>query len=646
MGVHVRRKTPQIDGRGRPSKTAFAPERRMLSPHAWITIGTILGVFVILQVRRRVPTDLLFLSALAFVTLCGVISPEEALSGFSNNAVVTIAGLFVCAASLRATGGLDWIGRSLLGSVQKEKPALVRLSIVLVAASSFVLNSALVAMTMPVVIDWCRKRGISPSRLLMPVSYLAILGGVCTLVGTSTTLVVNQQLASAASLVEGNVAPTFLADLRPMGLFEIGKVGAPCALLGTFVLFFISSRLLPRRREIATQVGEEAREYLVELLVQPECPLIDKNVTDAGLRQLPGLFLIEINRPNQVITPVTPRNIIRNGDRLVFSGIVETIVDLEKIPGLVPTADLNYDVAPASRRNRQLVEVVLSRACPLLGTTVREGGFRQKYNAAIIAVHRNGSRLTNKIGDIVLEPGDTLLLQTPGKFAQNYRNSRDFYLVSDVDGAPRRHDRALLAGLLAFILIVWLCCTNFLATDGVWSGFSSTAMAAVTIAVLMILTRCLPVSDARTAVNLPLIMTIAGALGLALALDRSGADDAIASGIVSVVGLNPMTLLVVVYLLSVLATEMISNTAVAALMLPLAVQIASMAGVSPRPYIMAITLAASLSFLSPIGYQTNLMVMGPGGYRPSDYFKVGLPIAITVAATAMVLIPVIWPFEL
>ena len=617
----------------------------MLSTHAWITIGTILAVFAVLQIRRRVPTDLLFLGALTLVTLCGVITPAEALSGLSNNAVVTIAGLFVCAAALRETGVLDWIGRALLGSVQKEKSALFRLSLVLVAASSFVLNSALVAMTMPVVIDWCRKRGVSPSRLLMPVSYLAILGGVCTLVGTSTTLVVNQQLAMAASQAKGaGVDPAFLASLRPMGLFEIGKVGVPCALLGTLVLLFVSSRLLPRRREIATQLGEDAREYLVELLVQPECPLIGKNVTDAGLRQLPGLFLIEINRTNQVITPVTPRNIIRNGDRLVFSGIVETIVDLEKIPGLVPTADLNYDVAPASRRKRQLVEVVLSSACPLLGTTVREGGFRQKYNAAIIAVHRNGSRLTTKIGDIVLEPGDTLLLQTPGSFVKNYRNSRDFYLVSDVDGAPRRHDRAPIAGLLAIILVVWLCGTNFFAGNADWTGFSSTAMAAVTIAVLMILTRCLPVTDARSAVNLPLIVTIAGALGLALALDRSGAAGAIASGIVRTIGDNPRTLLVAVYLLSVVTTEMISNTAVAALMLPLAVQVAAAAGVSPRPFIMAITLAASLSFLSPIGYQTNLMVMGPGGYRPSDYFKVGLPIAITVAATAMVLIPIMWKF--
>ena len=612
----------------------------MLTLHAWITIGTILGVFAILQFRRRFPTDLLFLGAVTFVTLCGVISPVDALAGFSNNAVVTIGGLFVCAAALRSTGVLDWIGRALLGSVQSEGSALFRLSIVLVASSSFVLNTALVAMTMPVVIDWCRMRGISPSRLLMPVSYLTILGGVCTLVGTSTTLVVNQQL----TMLGQHAGPELAESLAPMRLFEIGKVGIPCAVLGTLVLMFISSRILPRRRELAAQVGDQAREYLVELLVQPECPLIGKSVTDAGLRQLPGLFLIEINRTNQVITPVTPHDVIQNGDRLVFSGIVETIVDLEKIPGLIPTADLNYDVAPPSRRKRQLVEVVLSRACPLLGTTVREGGFRQKYNAAIIAVHRNGARLTNKIGDIVLEPGDTLLLQTPGKFVQKHRNSRDFYLVSDVDGSPRRHDRALIAGVLAIGLIIWLSCTNFLATSGDWTGFSSTAMATVTVAVLMILTRCLPIADARAAVNLPLIMTIAGALGLALALDRSGADDFIAGWIVATFGTNRMTLLVVVYLLSVLATEMISNTAVAALMLPLAVQIAAQANASPRPYIMAITLAASLSFLSPIGYQTNLMVMGPGGYRPSDYFKVGLPIAITVAATAMILIPYIWPF--
>jgi di/tricarboxylate transporter len=636
-----------------------------------ITILCIVAVFAAMQLRRNVPTDLLFLGALVFVTLCGVITPQDALAGFSSNALLTIAGLLVCADGLQATGVLDWVGRTLLGQVSSERHALSRLAATLVIASSFILNTALVAMTMPFVLDWCRKRSIAPSRMLIPVSYLTILGGVCTLVGTSTTLVVNEQLKAeytarateygmdtklpfneltANSLVtderDKNQAEQllgFMGELQQMRLFEIGKVGLPCALAGTGILLLAAPYLLPDRLKVSQQFGDQRREYLVELQVRPECPLIGSTVESAGLRNLPGLFLVEINRRDEVITPVTPTDVIHSGDRLVFTGIVTTIVDLEKIPGLIPAADLSYDQSPEIHR-RHLTEVVLSRTCPLVGTTVREGGFRRRYGAAIIAVHRNGARLTNKIGDIILEPGDTLLLQTRGNFVEVYRDHRDFYLVSTLDGAPRRHDRALLAAGFAFLLIIWLCMTNVFRDSSVFPGLGSTALAAITVAGLMTYTRCLSVAAARSAINLPLLVTIACALGLARALDKSGAASAIAGGIVKIVGQNPMLLLAVIYLLTVLFTEMISNTAVAAAMCPLAVSVAFQSQLSPRPFIIAITLAASLSFLSPIGYQTNLMVMGPGGYRPSDYFKVGLPVAITVCITALLLIPQLWPF--
>ena len=629
----------------------------MFTIHGWLTIASIVGVFIVIQLRRGVPTDLLFLGALVFVTLSGVITPEEALEGFSSNAIITIAGLLVCAAGLRSTGVLDWLGRALLGGVEEERPALVRLAITLVATSSFVLNTALVAMTMPVVLDWCRSKNVHPSRMLIPISYLTILGGVCTLVGTSTTLLVNQQLEAHVSVLEDDWArqappdeaesaqrAQLLKDIRPMRLFEIGKVGLPCAIIGTIVLLVLGPRLLPTTPEVSEQFDSQRREYLAELLVQPECPLIGQSIQAAGLRSLPGLFLVEINRHDEVLTPVTPTDVVYSGDRLVFSGVVETIVDLEKIPGLVPVADLTYDVSPAAQQRRNLTEVVLSRTSPVIGTTVREARFRQRYNAAIIAVHRNGARLTNKIGDIVLEPGDTLLLQTRGHFSRVYRDSRDFYLVSDVGGTPRRHDRAGVAAVLALVLIAWLCFTNFLKLRGLLPGFASTGVAAISIAGLMTAARCMTVDMARSSLNMPLLMTIGAALGLARALDKSGAAGTIAETMIGLVGENPTALLVVVYLMAVLFTESISNTAVAATMLPLAVAVGSGIGVSPRPYIMAITLAASLSFLSPIGYQTNLMVMGPGNYRPTDYVRVGTPVAFVVAVTAILVIPRIWPF--
>ena len=379
--------------------------------------------------------------------------------------------------------------------------------------------------------------------------------------------------------------------------------------------------------------------------VQPVCPLIGKSVELAGLRHLPGLFLIEIDREGELLTPVSPHERIHAGDRLVFTGVVSTIVDLEKIPGLVPAADSTFEFHPTERHQRRLTEAVLSRTSPLIGTTVREANFRSLYNAAVVAVHRNGVRLTNKIGNIRLEPGDTLLLQTRDEFVASYRNSRDFYLVSSVEGwQPRLHHKAKIAAVLAISLVVWLVVGMWPGMEKLVGNLGSPALAATTIAALMVACGCLRVADARGSIDMRVILTIAGALGLGHALQSSGAANMIATAMVGWVGDHPYLLLIVVYMLTVLLTEAISNNAVAAMLVPLAIAVAWESGYNPRPFIMAITLAASLSFVTPIGYQTNLMVMGPGGYRPVDYVRCGTPLAIAIGITALLLIPRVWPF--
>ena len=638
--------------------------------HGWIAIITTVLVFAGMQRRRGAPPDLLFLGGLVIVTLCGVIGPHEALAGFANPAVLTIGALFAVAAGLRYTGVLDWVGHLLLGGAQDERSALRRLSVSLLAASAFLLNTPLVAMMVPVVVDWCRKRGISPSRLLIPVSYLAILGGVCTMIGTSTTLVVVGLLdaeqeyqtgladeAEQAGRAAEDVARrrAFAEKLHPMSLFELGQVGLPCALVGAAFVLFVGPRLLPNRTDLVEQFDDRRREYLVEMIVQPQCRLIGKSIEEAGLRNLPGLYLIEIDRDGDIITPVTPQDELHAGDRLIFTGVVTTIVDLEKIPGLVPAVDQTYELHPQKRSQRHLTEAVLSRTSPLIGTTVRKANFRERYNAAIVAVHRNGVRLTNKIGNIVLEPGDTLLLQTRTDFANTYRHSRDFYLVSSVEGSGAvRHDRALIAAALVGLLVVWLSIAGLV---GLPVGFGSPAVAAIAIAVLMILTRCLPVSLARSSIDLQVLFTIAAALGLGRALTNSGAAGTLAEMLVGgaewiqahagfEMAYLPLLLLVAVYLFAMIATESITNTAVAAMLFPLVVALAWNTGSNPRALIMAITLAASLSFITPIGYQTNLMVMGPGGYRPRDFLRIGLPLAVIIMLVALALIPVAWPLKM
>lgn len=636
-----------------------------MSLEAWISLAVAAAVFGLLQWRRGIPPDLLFLGGMAAVTLLGVITPAEALAGLANPAIVTIGALFVVAAGLRSTGVLDWVGNWLLGGAATVSAALVRLTGALIGLSAFINNTPVVAMFVPVCLDWCRRRGISPSRLLIPVSYLTMLGGACTLIGTSTNVIVNGLLKEEwtrrqAQLAPGQRPDPFHHALSEMSLFEIGRVGFPCAVAGSLYLLLIGRRLLPDRTELVEQFGEQRREYLVEMLVEPTCRLAGRTVEQAGLRHLRGLFLVEIDRGDQIITPVAPNDVILAGDRLIFTGVVSTIVDLEKIPGLTPAADSAYALHPVQRQQRYLAEAVVSRSSPLVGRTIREANFRRLYNAAVVAVHRNGARLPSKIGDVVLQPGDTLLLQTRPEFASAFRNNRDFYLVAAVEGyQPRRRNRAWVALGLMALLVAWLGATPWLSGvnlpeafarlaghDRLPPGLASPAVAALVVAGLMVLLRCLPVDEARVAIDLQVLLTIIGALALGRALSESGAARWLAESAVAAAGNHPFVLLVFVFLLAALLTEVITNAAVAAMLFPLAVALAEAGGLSPRPFVMAIALGASMCFLTPVGYQTNLMVLGPGGYVPRDYLRVGWPMTLVVGATVVLLVPWVWPFQL
>lgn len=625
-----------------------------LTTQGMIALATTAAVFIGMQQKRRTPVDLLFLGGLVVVTLTGVLAPEEALMGFASKAVIMIGALFAASAGLRNTGALDWLSSRLLDNVKTERGALARLTAAVVPSSAFVLNTPLVAMLAPVVVDWCRRRSVSPSRLLIPLSYLTILGGVCTLIGTSTTLVINGELAGLGKHVGEHGYPAWAAErIGELRFFEMTSVGVPLALIGATYMLLVAPKLLPNRADLVERFGERRREYLVEMNVQDNCPLIGKSVQEAGLRNLPGLFLIEIDRTDETITPVTPRDRICAGDHLVFTGVVTTIADLERIPGLVPAADEGFEAKPADRVHRQLTEVVLSRTSPIIGLTVRESEFRKRYNAAVVAVHRNGERLTNKIGTIRLEAGDTLLLQTRSQFVDDHRNSRDFYLVSRVDGTTaRRHDRALLAVLLFIGLIVWLTISSLFPDTIPFGNFTKNvqAIAALTIVLAMVVTRCLTTSEARSAIDLQVLLTIGAAIGLGKALHKSGAAAWLADLLVwGVKGIGfsdawqPIVLLAIVYVVSQIFTELITNVAVASIMITVAIKVAIAANCDPRPFIIAVTMAASLSFATPIGYQTNLMVMGPGGYQPRDYLKVGLPLALLTTVSALVLISAFWP---
>ena len=413
-------------------------------------------------------------------------------------------------------------------------------------------------------------------------------------------------------------------------------MGFPCAVLGAVYLLTVGRKLLPDRKELIEQLEETRREYLVEMLVQPGCRLAGKTVAEAGLRQLPGLFLIEIDRDGVVIGPVGPDEVIQANDRLVFTGVVSTIVDLEKIPGLVPAADSQYEVSPVKQWGRQLCEAVISPSSPLVGQAVRDADFRSLYDAAIVAVHRNGARLTNKVGDIRLHAGDTLLLAgRPAISARAFRNNPDFYLVSDVeDSRPVRFNRAWLAALIFLAMI-----TAFV------SGRVDIMLAAFLAAGAMVATGCISPADARKSVDLPVLIAIAASFGVGKALEQSGVAKLFAGLLVEATrSWGPTATLAAIYFGTMVLNELISNNAAAALSFPFCLESARLLGVSERPFIMAVTLAASYAFASPIGYQTHMMVFGPGGYRFTDFMRVGIPLNLLMWITAVILIPLIWPF--
>ncbi len=591
-----------------------------MSTEAWITIGVVLCLLVSL-IKNVAPPDLLFVGATSLLAVLGIITPEQAFAGFSNAGMLTVAFLFVVVAALRETGVIDYVGHHVLGKVKTERGALARLSVFVLPMSALLNNTPIVAMFIPVVIDWCRRHEMAPSKLLIPLSYLTILGGTCTLIGTSTTLVIDGLLIESG--------------LPGMGLFEIGKVGVPYAIVGASFLLLVGPRMLPVRQELMEQLTAARRDYLVEMRVQVGCRLCGQRVETAGLRQLPGLFLIEIDRGGDIIAPVRPEDVIQPGDRMVFTGVVNSIVELERIPGLVSVDDSEESLADKDAHERRMVEAVISENSALNGKRIRDADFRSVYGAAVVAVHRYGQRIDQKIGDIELRPGDTLLLQIPPHFLRVHRHDPNFYLISPVDQwRPVRRNRVWIALALFLVLITLMT-----------AGWVPLVVASGMVAVLMISLGCISANEARRSIEWPVLITIAASFGVGTALQNSGAARMLATSLVeSTQFWGPLAGLAAVYLLGSIITELITNNAAAVLMFPICIETARMYDVDARPFVIALALAASASFMTPIGYQTNMMVYGPGGYRFLDFMRIGAPLNLLLAVTAILLVPMFWPF--
>lgn len=588
-----------------------------MSIDAWITLS-VLALLLGGLTFTRIAADVIFAGALTILLVTRVVSPAEALAGFSNPGVLTVGVLYVVVAGLRDTGGVHWISQRLLGQPKTLPRAQARVMIPVAVLSAFLNNTPVVAMLIPALQDWSKKFGFAPSKLMIPLSYAAILGGTCTLVGTSTNLVVNGLL---------------IANGRPgLGMFELAWVGLPTAVVGILFVLGPGRLLLPSRGSAMSKL-EDPREYSVEMIVDPDGPLAGQSIEDAGLRHLGQLYLVEIDRAGSILPAVSPEELLQGGDRLVFVGVVDSVVDLQRTPGLMPATDQVFKLE-GERSQRTLAEAVVSDTFPHLGRTIREARFRNQYGAAVIAVARHGERLRRKIGDIRLQAGDVLLMEARADFHRRHRNSRDFYLVSRIpDSNPLRFDRTLVSVL---ILVGMVAAVAF--------DLLSMLEAALVAAGLMIATRCTRAAAARSSIDWPVLIVIGSAFGVGNALAASGLADAAASALGALGGNAPALNLALLYLATAIFSAVVTNNAAAALMFPVAIGMSRDLGVDLMPFAIAIAMAASASFATPIGYQTNLMVYGPGGYRFYDFVRIGLPLTLVTGILAVLVIPLAWRF--
>ncbi len=589
-----------------------------MSFDAWFTLITVVLTAAVL-IGTRIAADLVMVGALTVLIVAQVLTPEQALAGIANTGLATVAILYVVVAGLVDTGGVHALGSRLLGRPKSLLAAQLRLMAPVTAISGFLNNTPVVAMLVPVVEDWARRHRLAVSKLMIPLSYAAIFGGTCTLIGTSTNLIVHGMMHNST-------------DLGPMWFFEIGAVGVPAAIAGILFVMFAGRWLLPDRKPPLQQL-DDARQYAIEMLVVAGSPLVGKSIEAAGLRQLPGAFLAEIERGDTLLPVVAPTERLHAGDRLLFVGVVDSVIDLVRLRGLVPAPDQLFKL-DTPRPERRLFEAVVSNSSPVAGKSIRAGQFRTRYDAVVIAVARNGERLRGKVGDVVLRAGDTLLLEARPSFAARQHDSRDFLLVHELSGSSvPRHDRAWLALLVLGGMVA-------AAAFGLVSMFEAALIAAA----LMILSRCTSSSNARASIDWSVLTVIGASLGVGQAMASTGAAQAVASAWLGMLGDNPWLALIAVYALTSLFTEMITNNAAAVLIFPIAAATADGLGVSMQPFVVAIMMAASASFATPIGYQTNLMVYGPGGYRAADYVRIGLPLNLLLGVVSVSLIPLIWPF--
>ncbi|WP_259080195.1 SLC13 family permease [Salinibacter ruber] len=604
-----------------------------LGLNAWITVAVVMGVVGALMADVGRP-DLVLLSGLLVLLVSGVVSPDQAFAGFSNAAVLTVGALYVVAGGVQHTDALSALDRVLFADTTRLGPVLARFMVPTSVLSGLLNNTPIVAMLTPRLQEWADAQNIPASKLMIPLSYAAITGGMMTLIGTSTNLIV-------AGLMEAE-------GYEPLSLFDVTWVGVPAALVVIAYFVLGGHRLLPDRGTSAPAAERRLGQNMFEVTVTAPSPIVGQTVAEAGLRDLGDAYLTHVRRGTEVLQG-RPGRPLEQGDVLAFNGSLAARERLLERPGLsrtLPAPDGTHD-DPARYETLPLYEAVIAESSNLVGTTLGEANFREQYQGVVLGIQRQDEPVTSPVGTTELQAGDLLIVEAPDDFEERWSSGsrEEFYLVAPRDGRARQggspeHDDEETDRSGRAPIALGLTGAMVLAAA---TGLAPIVTAAVLAALLMILAGCIRPAEAQRALNVQVLVVIAAALGIGKAIETTGLATAAAQGVLSVAEpFGPVIVLVALYLLTNLLTEIITNNAAAVLMLPVAMAAASSLGVPPVAFGVLVAVAASASFLTPIGYQTNLMVMAPGGYRFSDYARVGWPVTLLVMGTSVGIISLVW----
>ena len=596
-----------------------------------LEIAIVLGVITlmfILFVMELFPLDVTALSILAVVLVLGYISPEEAISGFANPAVITIALLFVLSHALQKSGILEYMVIRLNKLTERSRFLGLFVFLISVAlASAFVNNTAIVAIFIPLTIRLAQKYNLSPSKLLMPLSYIAIIGGTLTLVGTSTNLLVNSIYVNSIS------------SSPPLGMFEFAKFGLVMLVIGMAYLLIAVPFLIPSRTVTSSLTKSyHMGGYLTELKVSAESPLVGRTCKERAVNKNYDITVLDILRDGKLISNNIRDTFIHPEDILFVRGSLENFLRMKEVEKVTMLTDEKLTQDELIHDDNTLVECLITNQTDLVGKSLMEINFRRRFGSFILAIRREGEILRKKIAHVVLQAFDTLLIYGPIEKIKELSDSGDFIVLGEIEATLQKHKYWWVSVAVIFGAVI-------LAALGIVPILKGALVGAIFLLVIRVVTA----NEAYQSINWQVIVLIAALIPLGIVIQKSGTAFWIGTVLNDIANafnplVRPTIMLSLVYLVTIILTEMTSNAATAIIMTPIAISAAQQMGLDPRTFVFAVCFAASASFITPIGYQTNLMVYGPGGYKFTDYVRVGLPLAIVLWCMATWLIPILWPF--